>query len=93
MNQDQILLYYERLLGGSRVTGLSCSVSVVNALTRAVLLSSTVLTEQTAGNGFYQYNWTHNQQSGTACEAQYLINGTLYTENFIINYNAGGDAR
>ncbi len=83
---DTIPLFYIQMRNGAPVTGLTVSVSVVNALTGATLLASTNLPEVIVGSGLYAYAWSNTGVTvETECVATYAVAGYQYKENFTID--------
>ena len=80
---DSIPLSFVRIKNGLAITGLSVTVSVQATLTGATLLSTTTLTEVTAG--LYVYNWNHGILSTTECVATYTVSGLVFKEFFAID--------
>jgi hypothetical protein len=78
--RDAIPLSFVRIRNGSKVTGLTVTVTVVNVKTGATILASTNVPEVGAGSGLYSYTWTHGQTQETDCLVTYTVAGFAYCE-------------
>lgn len=81
---DVIPLSYQRLFGGTLITGLTVSVMVFNKRTNATLLPTTACTESPSGSGLYLYMWTHGLTQDTICQVVYTVSGKKYLEDIFI---------
>ena len=90
---DLIPLTYQRVRGGAAVTGLTVTVSAVNAVTKATLLSTVACPEIATGAGIYNYTWVHGLTSTTECLITFTVSGQIFTELILItNSGTGGRA-
>jgi hypothetical protein len=80
---EDIPLVYRKIQGGQAVTGLSVTVTVFDALTGSVLLSSHPLTE--VFPGFYRYVWTGGISTKRHCLAVYTEGGKIVDEFFDVD--------
>ena len=85
---ENVPLFFIRMHAFVPVTGLTVKVSVVNAMTDALLLPQTSAFEQ-GGSGLYSYSWNHGIAVDTECVATYFVTDLLgtkeYKEFFSIN--------
>ena len=82
---NAIPLFFIRLINGAPVTGLVVSVSVINSVTGALLLSPITLTETGFGSGQYTYLWAFNPASTVECLATYTVAGKEFKEAFTVD--------
>ena len=77
---DPIPLAFRKISAGNPVAGLTVTVTVVDALTGTVLLSSTAMTE--VSSGLYSYQWSSGVQTQMQCLATYFDGSSYYDEFF-----------